>query len=206
VDTTRDPLQTRTVNTKLLDWQVRFLTASWAKQDAATAVPIIAPDLISEVDVIPGTMVSFLWQSRNNWVNGQLAALKKVGELQGSDLLKGFDAVVKGILGLSANLLAFEAQRVAGVDIEPQLAQTQLTLPAFVHLMRLRELAAAGTILSSEWNTVYSILAQVEKMRIYPTWRAEEQATTMVLGPDCFRKVFQSCGSHVRGLVRTHNG
>ena len=187
MDTTRDPLQTRTVNPTLLDWQMRFLTASWAKQDAAATVPSIDPDLICEGDVIPGTMASFLWQSRYNWVKGQLAALKKVRELQGSNLLNGFDAVVKGILGLSANLLALEAQRVAGVDIEPQLAQMQLTVPAFIHLMRLRKLAAAGTILSSEWNDVYSILAQVEKLRMYPTWRAEEQASTMVLRPDSCR-------------------
>ena len=43
MDTTRDPLQTRTVNPTLLDWQVRFLRASWAKQDAAATVPSHRP-------------------------------------------------------------------------------------------------------------------------------------------------------------------
>jgi hypothetical protein len=192
VDTTRDPLQPRNVNPKVLDWQLQFLKASWAAQDAAAGVPIIDPDLIGEADLQPLSAAYFLWQSRSIWVNTQLAALKKLQESLGNDLLRRFDTVVGRILGPIADLLALDTQRVGGADIEPQLAQKQLTLAAFVRLMGLRKLAAAGTILLSEWDDVYSILVQVQKLRNAAQWRSEEQANkiaanNIVLGPDSFR-------------------
>jgi hypothetical protein len=154
VNTTRDPLQDPSVNPKLLDWQLQFLKAGWGRQDDAAAVPIIDPDVLGEADLQAGSAAYFVWQSRYIWVNGRLEALKKVRESLGNDLLTGFDTVIKGTLGPSADLVALDAQRVAGADIEPQLAQKQLTLAAFVHLMCLRKLAAAGTLLASEWDDV----------------------------------------------------
>ncbi len=39
----------------------------------------------------------------------------------------------------------------------------------------------------SEWDEVYSILVQVQKLRSAAPWRAEEQSNKIVLGPDFFR-------------------
>jgi Tc toxin complex TcA C-terminal TcB-binding domain/Bacterial Ig domain len=186
VDTTRDPLQPPSFHPKLLDWQLQFLTAGWAKQDDAAAVSVIDPDLIREADLQPLTAAYSLWQSRATWVNTHLHALRQQRETQ-ANLLTGFDQVVSGILGPIADLLALDAQRVAGADIEPPLAQQQITLAAFVHLMGLRQLAEAGTILASEWDDVYSILTQVQKRRSFAAWRAEERLWEVVLGPDWFR-------------------
>src|SRR5262249_52405890 len=51
VDTSPDPLQPRGANPKLLDWQLQFLKASWAAQDAAASALIIDPDLIGDGDL-----------------------------------------------------------------------------------------------------------------------------------------------------------
>jgi hypothetical protein len=187
VDTSRDPLQPQSVTPKLLAWQQQFLQASWAQQDAAAAAPSIDPDLISEADLQPGSAASFIWKDRSSWVNGQIEALKKLRESMGNNFLKGFDTVVGRILGPVADLLALDTQRVEGTDIEPQLTQKQLPLRPFVHLISLRKLAAAGTILASEWDDVYSILVQVEKLGSFAFWRSEEQEHKVVLGPDSFR-------------------
>ena len=187
VDTRRDPLQPPSTTPKVLDWQLQFLHAGWATQDDAAAVPVIDPDVIGTGDLQPNSAAYFVWQGRSIWVNGQLETFKKLRESLGDNLLTGFDTVIKGTLGLSADLLALDAQRLAGADIAPQLAQMQLSLPAFVHLMSLRKLAAAGTILASEWDEVYSILVQVEKRRSFAFWRSEEQAHHIVLGSQAFR-------------------
>jgi hypothetical protein len=187
VDTRRDPLQPPSTTAKVLDWQIQFLHAGWATQDDAAAVPVIDPDVIGTGDLQPNSAAYFVWQGRFIWVNGQLETFKKLRESLGDNLLTGCDTVIKGTLGLSADLLALDTQRLAGADIEPQLAQMQLSLPAFVHLMSLRKLAAAGTILASEWDEVYSILVQVEKRRSFAFWRSEEQAHHIVLGPQAFR-------------------
>ena len=186
VDTTRDPLQAGQSTPKLLSWQLQFLAASWIMQDIVAPVPVIDPDVIGEADLQPSTAAYTLWQSRSTWVNAHLQGLKKQREAQGNQLI-AFDGLVVSILGPIPDLLALDAQRLAGTDIEPQLAQKQLTLVAFVHLMDLRKLATIATLLLAEWDDVYSILTQVQKRRSFLAWRFEENASHIVLGPDCFR-------------------
>ena len=52
--------------------------------------------------------------------------------------------------------------------------------------MRLRNLAAGGTITDGEWLDLFAILVQVKKSRLYVQWRNEEATANLVLGPDAF--------------------
>src|SRR5262245_3366014 len=51
--------------------------------------------------------------------------------------------------------------------------------------MRIRKLVLAGSVSDPEWDDVYAILVQVQKVRQYATWRQQEG--TLVLGPEHFR-------------------
>jgi hypothetical protein len=51
----------------------------------------------------------------------------------------------------------------------------------------MRQLASAGTVLDTEWDDVYAILVQVQKCRLYTTWRGEERQKNLTLGPDYFQ-------------------
>jgi len=84
-------------------------------------------------------------------------------------------------------LLALSEEYQGGDPIEPQLRAQQLTLQPFLHLIRVRKLALAGTVMEAEWTDVYAILVQVQKFRLYAAWRAEEQQLNLTLGPDHFK-------------------
>lgn len=188
VDTTRDPLQKREGNPTLLGLQLQHLDAGWAKQDAAAARPVIDPDIVGETDLYPGTNPAYaFWQNRQTWVESRLGAFR--GQLKQSPpkSTAGFDEVVSSVLGPIRDLQNLESQLDAGADIETLLSEKQLTLPAFVRLMKLRKLVAAGPLLDAEVGDVASILTQVEKLRSFADWREEEQEAGLVLGPDFFR-------------------
>ena len=53
--------------------------------------------------------------------------------------------------------------------------------------MRMRKLAVARSASDEEWDDVYAILVQVEKFRLYTTWRDEERQKNLTLGPDYFK-------------------
>jgi hypothetical protein len=189
VDTTRDPLQKRDFNPKLLELQLQRLEEVWAEQDVEADRPIIDPDVIGEADLYPGVNPAYsLWQDRQTWVKNQLKVfrdqLKQPPPTKGASV---FDEVVSSALGSVRDLQALEDQLEAGADIEGRLSAMQLTLPAFVRLMKLRRLSDAGALMDLEIDDVASILAQVEKVRSFADWRKEEQEAELVLGPDFFR-------------------
>jgi hypothetical protein len=189
VDTGRDPLQKRDFNPKLLELQLHHLEELWVEQDDEAARPIIDPDVIGEADLYPGANLAYgLWQDRQTWVKSQLKVFRD--QLKLSPPTKGpgvFDQVVGSVLGPIRDLQALESQLETGADVEARLSEMQLTLPAFVRLMKLRKLAAGGTLLDLEVDDVASILAQVKKVRSFADWRKEEQEAGLVLGPDFFR-------------------
>ena len=193
-DTTRDPL-VRRPRPLLLTWQLDRLRAQWQEQDNAARVygdipvPIIDPDLLAEADFRTRNKDAdpafALWSARR----AEMAALlKQIDDLRKSQSapLAGFDAVVGQFVAKVEELTALLADYQAGKDIGPRLTEKRLSLAAFLHLMRSRELAAAGTILDADWADVYAIAAQVTKLGRYPAWRAEEQAKGLALGPDYF--------------------
>lgn len=201
-DTTRQPFTGTVIpEPEVLIWQRQHLRRLWQEQDqaardSATAPrPIIDPDLIGEPDIIAGNRAYTLWQERQEFVAGQLEALEKLRrqarDVAGATALSEFDAVVSSVLGPvdspaeKDDLLALAAQYHNGQDIGPQLQARQLSLPAFLYLTGLRELAATGSLLEEEWAQVLSMLVQVQKRREYPVWRQKEASLT--LGPDYFK-------------------
>ena len=115
-----------------------------------------------------------------------MAAIKATREAQPTQI-DGFDRIVTDTLGPIAALLALADEYQRGNPIDAQLRAKQLTLQPFLHLMRVRKLAVAGTVLDAEWDDVYAILVQVQKFRLYATWRGEERQKNLTLGPDYFQ-------------------
>lgn len=193
-DTTRDPLVPGP-QPRLLTWQLDRLRAQWQAQDSAARVhgeirvPVIDPDLLDKPDFRTRNAIAdpafALWTARR----AEMAALvKQIDELRKSKAtpLAGFDAVVTQFVAKIEELAAALADYRAGKDVTARLAEKRLSLPAFLHLMQSRDLAAAGTVLDGDWGDVYAIAAQVAKLGRYAAWRDEELAKGIVLGPDHF--------------------
>jgi hypothetical protein len=179
----------------LLVWQNERLRALWQQQDEAarsvvdTPVPIIDPDLLGTGDLRTprrGDTAYDLWKARQQHVANQLAAIKTQRQAQPTQIA-GFDRIVRDTLGPVPAFLALAREYQRGNPIEAPLRAKQLTLQPFLHLLRLRQLAVAGTLLETEWDDVYAILVQVWKFRQYATWRSEERQKNLTLGPDAFQ-------------------
>jgi hypothetical protein len=179
----------------VLIWQKEHLRAVWQQQDETarsvvdTPVPVIDPDLLGEGDLRTpalGNAAYDLWKVRQQHVTNQLAAIKATREAQPTQLA-GFDSIVSDTLGPIAALLALADEYQRGNPIDAPLRAQQLTLQPFFHLMRMRKLAVADTVLDTEWDDVYAILVQVRKFRLYATWRDEERQKNLTLGPDNFQ-------------------
>lgn len=191
VDTTRSPLVPSDVPS-LLTWQRDYLRTVWKQQDhptgpaAASLPPMVDPDVIGEELLIKSTQNNSayaLWQQRKDAIASLIAQL--VADKPAGETVKDrFDRLVTAKIAPIAELLELDARRKLGKDILPDLADMQLTLPAFSYLMRVRNLALTNSLLDSEWNDIYSILTQVAKVRSYQIWRGEE--TNLSLGPDSF--------------------
>lgn len=179
---------------QLVLWQQEHLRNLWQQQDDAartdfgTPTPVIDPDLLSATDLrtaSAGDAAFDLWQARAADVAAHLATLdaqRKAAATQQA----GFDAIVGGSVAPIDDLLALQAARSEGEAIDDTLRAWHLDAPAFVHLMRLRELALADGLLESEWEDVCAIVAQVRKIGLHAAWRAEEQGRGVILGPDLF--------------------
>src|SRR5262249_39760212 len=125
-----------------------------------------------------------LWQTRQQQVANLLATVKANRQAQATPLA-GFERIVSDTLGPIANLVALEDEHQRGNDITLALLARQLTLQPFLQLMRIRKLVLAGSVSDAEWDDVYAILVQVQKVRQYATWRQQEG--TLVLGPEHFQ-------------------
>ncbi|HMS83069.1 MAG TPA: hypothetical protein PKD12_05435 [Nitrospira sp.] len=181
---------------QLLMWMKDHLRAVWQDQDDAahsvveTPQPVIDPDLLSERDFrtsAVGNPAFDVWKARAQDIANRLAAIKKSREGQPSHLA-GFDRIVADTLGPVAALVTLLQQHQHGTAIEVQLRGQQLSLQPFLHLMRIRKLAEGGSVLDGEWEDVYAIVVQVQKLRLYEAWRREERQKNLTLGPDEFQR------------------
>src|SRR5262245_17151897 len=179
----------------LLIWQKENLRSAWQQQDDAASsdldlpAPVIDPDLLSTQDLRTpnaGNAAYDLWKARGDTLAAQLAALDTARKGQATQLA-GFDLIVSDTLGPVAELLALNQQRQNGDAIDIPLGAKRLTLQPFLHLMRVRQLAATDSVLDAEWSDVYAILIQVKKLGLYATWRNEERQKGLILGPDFFQ-------------------
>src|SRR5262245_24594510 len=179
----------------LLIWQKENLRSAWQQQDEAARsemdlpAPVIDPDLLSAEDLrtpSSGNAAYDLWKARRDYVAAQLTALDTLRKTQPTQL-SGFNSLMANAISSVAVLLDLLAQLQSGNSIDIQLQAKRLTMQAFLHLMRVRQLADANTMLDAEWNDVYAILIQVKKFALYATWRGEERQKGMILGPDYFQ-------------------
>jgi hypothetical protein len=158
----------------------------WQRALAMRSGPVVIdPDLV-EVGNLNGLAADAalkIWQARHDWVNktlSDMAALPKT--------VAGFDAIVEATLSIPVpDLLALDESRKNGEGIQTRLDQMPLTNPAFVYLLKVRQLvAAAQPITQSEWESVHSILVEVTKRRRSAEWRDEERLAGIALSPDFF--------------------
>ena len=178
----------------LLTWQKEHLRVGWqAEDDAArsewdTPVPLIDPDLLTVLDLRTpntGNPAYDLWQARQDDLAAHAASLEALRKAEQTQQA-GFDTIVSTIAPIP-ELLALAEQRSQGNAIDDQLRAKRLPLPAFLHLMRVRQLAVAGSVLDSEWADVSAIIVQVRKVKRYAAWRRQERQKGLILGPDAFQ-------------------
>jgi hypothetical protein len=180
---------------RMLIWQKEHLRIVWQEQDDAarsqldTPVPVIDPDLLSAPDLrtpTAGNAAYDLWQARHDDLAAHRASLDTARKAQATQQA-GFDKIVVDALGPVGDLVTLFEQRRDGAAIDSQLRAKRLTLQQFLHLMRVRELAVASTVLDAEWEDIYAILVQVRKLALHATWRTQEQQKGLILGPDFFQ-------------------
>jgi Tc toxin complex TcA C-terminal TcB-binding domain len=193
----------------LLIWQKENLRSTWLQQDDAarsdldTPVPVIDPDMLGTQDMRapkPGNAAYDVWKARRDDLTTQAAALDTLRKAQATQQA-GFDRIVSDTLSPIAQLLALLEQYQSGNSIDSQLRATRLTMQAFLHLMRVRQLAVANSVLDAEWNDVYAILIQVKKLGLHEAWRSEEREKGLILGPDYFQLADNS-PSQIEALPR----
>ena len=195
-ETTVKPLADSLVRESLLlIWQKENLRGEWQEQDSAarteldTPLPVIDPDLLTAADfrtASAGNAAYDTLTARRALLLTYSSSLDAARKAQATQLA-GFDAIVGTALGPVADLLSLLAQRDSGNSIDIPLRAMRLTLQPFLHLMRVRQLAAASSMLDAEWEDVYAILTQVKKLSLHASWRTQEQQSGLILGPDYFQ-------------------
>src|SRR5207253_2756857 len=115
---------------------------------------------------------------------GQLAKLKV-----SSQDLAGLDAIIETTIGVTGDdLLTLANFRDQGNSIIGRLDQLSLSNSAFAYLLRIHGLAEKKIPISpSEWDSVYSILVQVQKQRKFAEWRDAEEPKNIALSHDFFK-------------------
>lgn len=146
--------------------------------------PLIDPDLVGVDTIAPNASAALaLWEDRRTWIANQIAVMAAQPKT-----LATLDSLLESALATSVpTLVALNDSRKAGEAIQPRLDQIPLTNAAFVYVSRIRDLLVAGQpVMDTEWNNVYSILAQVAKRWSADDWRNEEKAAKITLSPDAF--------------------
>jgi hypothetical protein len=117
-------------------------------------------------------------------------------QTQASGTLAGLNTILQSVLkdpkyypnGMqTSDILALNTQLQNGTDISAKLTALQLPFDAFNYLVRVCLIIQNMLpLLASEWGDIYSILAQVQKVRTYKAWCIAEFAAQLTLGPDYF--------------------
>ena len=180
---------------RFLSWRLERLRALWYEQDwpedpytegAERRLPIIDPDVITPDDMRhpgAGSPAFDRWQERRTEVDGILANLQTAREAN------GLEHILKQVLGDPLpDLAALLTNLQQGTQLEETvnaITALFLTVESFTRLMEIKGKNDAGEpVTDAEWNEVYAILAQAEKLKRFPDWIAEEAG--LVLGPKEF--------------------
>lgn len=184
---------------RLLSWRLRRLRSLWRQQDRPAdpysdrLLPVIDPDLVGPDNfrpTEPGQPQPVLtrWQARRAEIDALFAATKAARENNIADADGGVDAALAMALGRTlAELKAIKADLDQNDDAAKRLAAQatittalHLTAEAFARLVTL--LDSAASLEPAQWEEVYAILTQAQKVALFPTWLAEEQGEGLALG------------------------
>ncbi|MGZ4432137.1 MAG: Tc toxin subunit A-related protein [Trebonia sp.] len=215
-DTTRPPLDGDVAPTYLIARQrylreVLWWRADWPASPPRDAPPLVDPDVIDPADMVypfltpPGqprapTLPVHLWEDRQKQIQDWRQTIREVREepQAGYEALITDRAVVNGRpiqfgVGLAITMADFTAlrdRRRAGEDLTTDLDAIGISVAGFDVLVRIGEVlgqAPPGPVLAAEWDDISDILIQRLKRLVTGTWRAEEKALFLTLGPDQFK-------------------
>jgi Tc toxin complex TcA C-terminal TcB-binding domain len=157
----------------------------------AIIAPLIDPDLLFDADFkhrLSSDSAYALFQQRRQLLQ---TWYKNLTTPSGPTTTpkQHFDAILQQVLArTSTDLSALDDQRSRGIDISWPLANINVSVAGFNYLVRVAALVAAlqpgEDLLASEWEDVYNILVQVQKIGAFESWRMEEQSAGLTLGPD----------------------
>ena len=166
--------------------------------------PAVDPDLLADGDFVSRQSDAYkLFTTRSQTISTWLNDLKTMREAA-SNQDTGLESILSTVLidpqyypnGMkSADVQALDSNRKAGADISGVLTALFLDLAAFNYLVQVCAFLNSAPpppplptpqLLESEWEDVYSILAQVQKRRAAFAWVAEEKARGVILSPDSF--------------------
>ncbi|MCI0627640.1 MAG: hypothetical protein L0387_39320 [Acidobacteria bacterium] len=200
-----DPSISLLVVPEALTWRLRQLRTVWKEQDQRTnafvdlpsppdpenpQLPLIDPDVIGPDDFrypyADANKPFDLWIARRKWVDAQLANLRITRESS------GLTSILKKVLGDPLpNLDLIDENLTQSNDpalikqAKEKITELHLTVESFTRLMVIRgKDERKEKIEDVEWEDLYSILVQAQKLARHPTWISEE--TGIRFGPEHF--------------------
>lgn len=193
-----------------LSWRLDSLRSRWFTQDwpvplSDNAYPLNDPDLIGPADLadLSEDEPAFaLWQAMRQEIDDLLADVRTEREAD------GLAVVVETRIGESlSDLRLLRDQLPEGQDVEKQISDLGLSLPAFLRLLELADLIdGGGTVLEPELEEIDSILAKAQKVTLLPVWIDQEIQAGVALSPDHFRSPRQSRSNYPSGGPRAGSG
>jgi hypothetical protein len=215
-DTTRPPLDGDVLPSYLIARkrylrEVLWWRADWPANPPRDAPPIVDPDVVGPADMVypfltpPGqsrtpNLPIHLWEDRQKQIQDWQQTIREVREepQAGFEALITDRAVVNGRpiqfnVGLAITMQEFTTlrdRRRNGEDLTADLDAIRISVAGFDVFVRIWEALGQhppGPVLAAEWEDVSDILIQRLKRLVSGTWRAEEKALSLTLGPDQFK-------------------
>jgi hypothetical protein len=180
------------------------------------ARPIIDPDVIGPDDLRKpeaGNAPFDLWKIRREWVDARLQEFmnmkKTVNDETAPDLATMFGRMYQEIAYADAKVVAWKNTQPADFDQlanalqgdesearEQALAKIKndlrLTVESFTRLLAIRDKDLATSdprnekVSDEEWQEIYSILTQAQKLAVFSKWMEEERTPDIFFGPKSF--------------------
>ncbi len=182
---------------RFLAWRLKHLRTLWKAQDRPPlpneGLPIIDPDVIGPDDLrnpTVGNPAFVLWQTRRNAVDSMLNQLASDYQAQGLTFILQ-EALVTPPNTTLPDLNALKKALDQGMNIDQAKATIintlHLTIESFNQLMAIKaKIDGNQPVAPAELQELFAILAEAEKVKLFPNWITEEQTKSIVLGPDQF--------------------
>lgn len=209
-------------------WRLDHLRGIWTERDFPTDAyspavpreerrPVVDPDVVGPDDFRDpdGDPAFDLWETRREWVDGQLEELEGLTVAGDDGPVPDIDAMFDRMYGdveyggvtaspwdggpppteFESTYLALtegeDADRIE--DARRAVERLHLTVEEFTRLVEVQRTEArhsrdprADAVADEEWRDVYGILVQAQKRALYPDWVDEEASEGVLLGPKSF--------------------